>query len=68
MPDEVQQWVAYTAAVSYFLHLKGAAPEVQFWVREAYGRQCKAELLYQKTDWGIGSGANKLVGSYGVAF
>lgn len=57
IPQDFQYWIAYKAAVAYLVQLKGAVPELSYFMKKEKEAKSKAEGKYP-VDFGVGNGTS----------
>jgi len=64
IPPEVQDAIAYSAAVSYLLQVKGPVAEAVYYERKAYSYLGNAEATYMSSNYSKNIGLSKLLASF----
>ncbi len=63
IPQEFQEWIAYRAALYFFLQVKGPTADVAYWQQAEQNKCIRAENLYPQ-DYGTANGANRLLSEF----
>lgn len=63
IPVPHREWIAYRAALSFLLQVKGPVPEIAYYERKEREMSARAEAMYP-TDFGVANGTTALLGRF----